>query len=82
MPNYEYYTTEFYYRNLFQAITTLIKGFPKTMFQWLPEILPSVWSIFTQSADMYPYNFLFNDYFRYNHSDHNDYCRLITVDYF
>ena len=38
-----------------KALTTLIKGFPKTMAQWLPEILPSIWNIFTQSADMYPF---------------------------
>ncbi|XP_005100562.2 importin-9 isoform X2 [Aplysia californica] len=36
-----------------KALTTLIKGFPKTMAPSLPEILPSVWSIFTQSADLY-----------------------------
>ncbi|GFR73520.1 importin-9 [Elysia marginata] len=36
-----------------KALTTLIKGFPKTMAQWLPEILPSIWNIFTQSADIY-----------------------------
>lgn len=36
-----------------KALTTLIKGFPKTMSQWLPEILPSIWNIFTQSADVY-----------------------------
>ena len=38
-----------------KALTTLIKGFPKIMAQWLPEILPSIWNIFTQSADMYPF---------------------------
>ncbi|KAK3762793.1 hypothetical protein RRG08_040490 [Elysia crispata] len=36
-----------------KALTTLIKGFPKTMAQWLPEILPSIWNIFTQSAEIY-----------------------------
>lgn len=40
---------------LHQALTTLIKGFPKTMAQWLPDILPSIWNIFTQSADLYPF---------------------------
>ncbi|BFZ10398.1 hypothetical protein BsWGS_13436 [Bradybaena similaris] len=38
---------------IIKALTTLIKGFPKTMAQWLPDILPSIWSIFTQSADLY-----------------------------
>ncbi|GFO07409.1 importin-9 [Plakobranchus ocellatus] len=38
---------------IIKALTTLIKGFPKTMAQWLPEILPSIWNIFTQSADIY-----------------------------
>ncbi|XP_059148600.1 importin-9-like [Physella acuta] len=36
-----------------KALTTLIKGFPKTMSEWLPEILPSIWTIFTQSAEIY-----------------------------
>ncbi|ESO88896.1 hypothetical protein LOTGIDRAFT_219052 [Lottia gigantea] len=36
-----------------KAITTLVKCFPKTMNQWLNQMLPSVWSIFTQSAEYY-----------------------------
>ncbi|KAH9510177.1 Importin 9 [Bulinus truncatus] len=36
-----------------KALTTLTKGFPKTMSQWLPEILPSIWNIFTQSAEIF-----------------------------
>ncbi|KAK6177118.1 hypothetical protein SNE40_015285 [Patella caerulea] len=36
-----------------KAITTLVKSFPKTMSQWLPQMLPTVWTIFTQSAEFY-----------------------------
>lgn len=37
-----------------QALTTLLKGFPKQMSGYLPQILPSIWNIFTQSAELYP----------------------------
>lgn len=38
----------------FQAITTLVKNFPKLMSQYINDILPPIWLIFTQSADLYP----------------------------
>lgn len=37
-----------------QAITTLVKSFPKLMSQWIGQILQPVWGIFTQSSDLYP----------------------------
>ncbi|KAL3853056.1 hypothetical protein ACJMK2_016638 [Sinanodonta woodiana] len=36
-----------------KAVTTLVKSFPKLMSNWIGQILPPVWSIFTQSADFY-----------------------------
>ncbi|XP_041347809.1 importin-9-like [Gigantopelta aegis] len=36
-----------------KSITTVVKSFPKTMGQYLPQILPSIWTIFTQSSDVY-----------------------------
>ncbi|XP_067683421.1 importin-9-like [Haliotis asinina] len=36
-----------------KSITTLVKSFPKTMLQWIQEVLPTVWDIFTLSADFY-----------------------------
>ena len=36
-----------------QALTTLVKNFPKEMDPHLMQILPHVWSILTQSADRY-----------------------------
>ncbi|XP_069141482.1 importin-9-like isoform X2 [Argopecten irradians] len=38
---------------ILKVITTLVKSFPKLMSQWLAQILPPIWSIFTQSADFY-----------------------------
>ncbi|XP_052680706.1 importin-9-like [Crassostrea angulata] len=36
-----------------KAITTLVKNFPKLMSQYINDILPPIWLIFTQSADFY-----------------------------
>ena len=38
---------------LFQALTTLVKNFPKQMAPHLTEILPHMWKTLTQSADHY-----------------------------
>ncbi|PVD24404.1 hypothetical protein C0Q70_14886 [Pomacea canaliculata] len=40
-------------REIIKALTTLLKGFPKQMSGYLPQILPSIWNIFTQSAEFY-----------------------------
>ena len=37
-----------------QALTTVLKGFQKPMSGFLPQILPCIWNIFTQSAELYP----------------------------
>ena len=37
----------------FQALTTLVKEFPKQMAPHLMEILPHMWNTLTQSADRY-----------------------------
>ncbi|XP_064607438.1 importin-9-like [Liolophura sinensis] len=36
-----------------KAVTTVTKSFPKKMAEWLPQLLTPVWSIFTQSVDVY-----------------------------
>ena len=36
-----------------QAITSLVKGFPAAMAQFLQQILPPVWATLTQSAEVY-----------------------------
>jgi len=36
-----------------QALTTLVKNFPKQMAPHLMEILPHMWNTLTQSADRY-----------------------------
>jgi hypothetical protein len=36
-----------------KAVTTLVKNFPGSMSQCLPQILPPVWNALTQSADIY-----------------------------
>lgn len=37
-----------------QALTTILKSFQKPMAGYLPQILPCIWNIFTQSAELYP----------------------------
>ena len=37
----------------FQALTTLVKEFPKQMAPHLMDILPHMWNTLTQSADRY-----------------------------
>lgn len=37
----------------FQALTTLVKNFPKQMSGYLGQILPHVWNTLTQSAEKY-----------------------------
>ncbi|XP_066283922.1 importin-9-like isoform X1 [Branchiostoma lanceolatum] len=36
-----------------KALTALVKNFPKQMLGWMAQILPAVWTIFTQSASFY-----------------------------
>ncbi|CAH1784945.1 unnamed protein product [Owenia fusiformis] len=36
-----------------KALTTLVKGFPGTMMQWMQQILAPIWNILTQSVDIY-----------------------------
>ncbi|KAL8589419.1 hypothetical protein ACOMHN_021571 [Nucella lapillus] len=40
-------------REIISALTTVLKGFQKPMSQFLPQILPNIWDIFTQSAQFY-----------------------------
>jgi len=36
-----------------KALTVLVKSFPKTMSQWIGQILPPVWQVLTHSSDVY-----------------------------
>lgn len=38
---------------ILKALEILVKDFPKTLFNYMPNILPPVWSIFTDSVDRY-----------------------------
>ncbi|XP_076468794.1 importin-9-like [Babylonia areolata] len=40
-------------REIISALTTVLKGFQKPMSNFLPQILPCIWNIFTQSAEFY-----------------------------
>ena len=40
--------------NLLQALTTLVKSFPKQLSRWLEQLLPPVWNTLIHSADTYP----------------------------
>jgi len=38
---------------ILKALEILVKNFPKTLSKYIPDILPPVWGIFTQSVDYY-----------------------------
>ncbi|KAK7102594.1 importin-9-like [Littorina saxatilis] len=40
-------------REIISALTTVLKSFQKPMQGYLPQILPCIWAIFTQSAEFY-----------------------------
>lgn len=39
---------------LFQAVTALVKNYPKHMVSSMQQILPIVWNTLTESAALYP----------------------------
>lgn len=38
-----------------QAVTALVKNFPKPMVSSMQQILPIVWNTLTESASLYPF---------------------------
>lgn len=46
--------TSDWYSVLLQAVTALVKNYPKHMISSMQQILPIVWNTLTESAALYP----------------------------
>lgn len=46
----------FDFLSVYQAVTALVKNFPKPMVSSMQQILPIVWNTLTESAALYPWD--------------------------